>query len=44
MDNWLGELVHKVIRDPMLWGIAILWLLVDLFFRFKTKRNQGVED
>lgn len=44
MDNWLGELVHNVIRDPMLWGIAILWLLVDLFFRFKTKRNQGVED
>ncbi|MEE3372290.1 MAG: hypothetical protein VX346_23345 [Planctomycetota bacterium] len=44
MDNWLGELVHNVIRDPMLWGIAILWLLVDLFFRFKTKRNQKVED
>ena len=39
MDNWLSDVVHNVVRDPFLWGIAILWLLVDLFFRFKTKRK-----
>ena len=44
MDNWLSDVVHNVVRDPFLWGIAILWLLVDLFFRFTTKRKQDAED
>ena len=44
MGHWFTDFVHNVIRDPMLWGIAILWLLVDVFFRFKKRTNQDTDD
>ena len=44
MDNWLSEWMHNVIRDPMVWALVIMWVLVELFFRFKAKDYQEMED